>query len=247
MRFVFFVFFVLRVLCGSALAGSAILLPASPRPRRLHRLRRAPFKGSSSRAGTVEALARAVVELRGDDDRMPALVSTTTEADGRFCVSERARRALSARGHSARVCEPPDQHHRHGRANRRCGRRHDGDRRDRRTRLRAKRRAARQRRGGRAQVLVSERAARAHGRAIGADQRSRRVPALLARTGQIRRPSHTSSSRDRSDGDARTGEDGRRLPDRHGIGRRGTERDSSRSEAPAIRCCSTRLVRASTR
>ena len=41
-------------------------------------------QGLVASAGTVEPLARVVVELRGEDDRMPAPVSTITEADGRF-------------------------------------------------------------------------------------------------------------------------------------------------------------------
>ncbi|MEP7309421.1 MAG: carboxypeptidase-like regulatory domain-containing protein [Acidobacteriota bacterium] len=42
------------------------------------------IRGIVVRAGTAEALAKAVVDLRGDDDRLPAIGSTTTETDGRF-------------------------------------------------------------------------------------------------------------------------------------------------------------------
>ena len=42
------------------------------------------IQGTVVKAGTVEALGKAVAELSGSDDRAPAIVAMTTEADGRF-------------------------------------------------------------------------------------------------------------------------------------------------------------------
>ena len=44
------------------------------------------IQGLISRAGTNQPLAKATVEIRGDDDAAPALYATTTESDGRFLI-----------------------------------------------------------------------------------------------------------------------------------------------------------------
>src|SRR5262249_60760630 len=66
------------VLLACALAGSASLIaqraPSSP----------GGVQGIVVKARTEETLARAIVELRGDDDRLPAILSTTTDGEGRF-------------------------------------------------------------------------------------------------------------------------------------------------------------------
>ena len=73
--------------CSCCVCVRVFELQPSSRARpdaRRHRVRRGAIQGLVVRAGTAEALAKTVVDLRGDDDRAPAIGSTTTEADGRF-------------------------------------------------------------------------------------------------------------------------------------------------------------------
>jgi hypothetical protein len=68
----------IRVLGSSArLVGAVLSAQSQPAPS-------GAIHGVVVRSGTGEALARAVVELRADDDRAAAIVSSTTESDGHF-------------------------------------------------------------------------------------------------------------------------------------------------------------------
>jgi hypothetical protein len=69
------------ILCGRVL-GSTILTLPSQNPQAAPAL--GAIQGLVARQGTFEPVSKAAVELRGDDDPMPPLASTTTETDGRF-------------------------------------------------------------------------------------------------------------------------------------------------------------------
>jgi hypothetical protein len=71
------------LLCVRVVHGSTAL-PLSARNAQTPSASPGSIQGIVVRAGTIEPLGRAVLELRGDDDDAPPLVSTTTEADGRF-------------------------------------------------------------------------------------------------------------------------------------------------------------------
>jgi hypothetical protein len=58
-----------------------LLLPLAQQPS-------GAIQGLISRAGTNQPLARATVEIRGDDDPPIPLYATTTESDGRFLIPD---------------------------------------------------------------------------------------------------------------------------------------------------------------
>ena len=70
------------------------------------------IQGLISRAGTNQPLARATVEIRGDDDAALPLHTTTTESDGRFLIPNIRPGRYRVMVSSARLRAPDAQRHR---------------------------------------------------------------------------------------------------------------------------------------